>query len=253
MKWMALFFAIPCATACFSVNAQVLGDQEKRRTHVPFVRATTDCIAQNAPLHLNFRSSVLSNNLLPVLQDIARTKCRDVSVDMVVAHNRIYGGGGMEFFYGPYMRDLERAVRNRIKPRIDSVLAEEARLTEVRRAEAEKAAALRAEQIQTAESVTAAVRTRAYACVRREAGTMILTSERAEVVARAAAVFCRNDVEALAEAVRQEARAKGANPSIDLDAMAKDKVTEIVTAEIVKLRAELLKAPEEPKSRQPTF
>lgn len=248
----SLLFVI-LAVAPTVAGAQTNSEREKRRAHVPYIRAMTDCVALHAQQDPNFRQAVVASNLFPLLNEIARSKCVGLAAEMALAHDRLFGSGGIDFFNGPYLKDLERAVRARAKSKIDSILAEEAQMAAFRKAEAERAAAAQAERVQTAESVTAAVRHRTYACVRREAGSMIMTSERAEVVARAAAVFCRNDIEALAEAVRQEARARGLNHSIDLEGLAREKVTEIVTAEIVKLRAELQKVPLEPKKTEPTY
>lgn len=245
-----LSFSLFAGTIAF---AQVTTDKDKRRAHLPYIRALTDCVTLNVQQDPGFRQAVVSSNLLPLLNEAARKKCMNSAVEMVVAHDRIFGSGGIEFFNGAYLNDLERAFRARAKSRIDAVLAEEAGQAALRKAEAEKAAAALAERIQTAESVTAAVRQRTYGCVRREAGSMLMSSERAEVVARAAAVFCRNDLEALAEAVRQEARTRGISHTIDLEGLAREKVTEIVTAEIVKLRAEIQKAPPDTKKAEPTF
>ncbi len=253
---LALFklfaFAVAVIAPALAI-AQPASDREKRRAHLPYIRAVTDCVASQAQQDPRFRQAIIASNLFPLLNDIARSKCVGLAADMTLAHDRIYGGGGMDFFNGPYLGDLERAVRARAKSRIESILAEEVELAALRKAEAEKAAAAQAERIQIAESVTAAVRQRTYACVRREAGSMIMSSEKAEVVARAAAVFCRSDLDALAEAVRQEARVRGLNPSIDLEGLAREKVTEIVAAEIVKLRTEMQKTPPEPKKSEPTL
>lgn len=86
------------------------------------------------------------------------------------------------------------------------------------------------------------IRTRMLTCIGREGGPMLATDEKAEVVAKAAMIFCRADVDALAQAIIEIQEHDGTRP-VDREAVrraATQRVQDVVVAQIVKSRGEML-------------
>lgn len=86
------------------------------------------------------------------------------------------------------------------------------------------------------------IRTRMLTCIGREGGPMLATDEKAEVVARAAMIFCKADVDALAQAIIEIQEHDGSRP-VDREAVrraATQSVQDVVVAQIVKSRGEML-------------
>lgn len=86
------------------------------------------------------------------------------------------------------------------------------------------------------------IRTRMLTCIGREGGPMLATDEKAEVVAKAAMIFCRADVDALAQAII-EIQEHDASRPVDREAVrraAAQSVQDVVVAQIVKSRGEML-------------
>ncbi|HEV7257798.1 MAG TPA: hypothetical protein VGN82_08450 [Bosea sp. (in: a-proteobacteria)] len=86
------------------------------------------------------------------------------------------------------------------------------------------------------------IRTRMLTCIGREGGPMLATDEKAEVVAKAAMIFCRADVDALAQAII-ELQEHDASRPVDREAVrraAAQSVQDVVVAQIVKSRGEML-------------
>lgn len=86
------------------------------------------------------------------------------------------------------------------------------------------------------------IRTRMLTCIGREGGPMLATDEKAEVVAKAAMIFCKADVDALAQAIIEIHELDGTRP-VDRDAVrriAAQSVQDVVVAQIVKSRGEML-------------
>jgi hypothetical protein len=237
-----------CAT---SALAQPMTEQDKRKRHLPYVRNATDCIANSVGRNPLFVEAVGANRIGGLLPD-AVSGCTQQLSAMVTMHDAIYGGGGMDFFKGPYLTDLERAVRSRLASRIASAKADAERLAEQHKAEAARVAAERAEtearenaargeRVATAEKVRDLIRERAMGCIGKQALPMLVTDEKAEVVAKAAMLFCEGEVNALVAATYEVISASGAGGNEQgIRLAAKKRVEEVVTAHIVRAKAELL-------------
>lgn len=234
-----------------SAAAQAQADRDKRRQHVPYVRAATDCIANHVSQSTGFNSAVASGaigQLIPPAVDA----CVQPLIAMVNMHDAIYGGGGMDFYKGPYLNDLERALKARLAGRIESAKAEMARLEEARRVEAArlaaeraeteaKAQAAKAERLAIAQKVRDVVRDRAMGCIGRQAAPMLVTDEKAEVIAKAAMLFCEGEVNALMAATVDLIQLDGElSNEAAIRQAARKRVEEVVTAHIVRAKAELI-------------
>lgn len=80
------------------------------------------------------------------------------------------------------------------------------------------------------------------ACIGREGASMLLTDEKAEVVAKAAMLFCKNDVDALTNAtieLIENEQGRPANRGAVREA-AEKRVQEVVTAHIIRTRGNML-------------
>ena len=112
--------------------------------------------------------------------------------------------------------------------------------------EAERQA--RAEKRVVLEKTRDLIRARMLACIGREGGPMLATDEKAEVVAKAAMIFCKADVDALAQAIIEIQEHDGARP-VDREAVrraATQSVQDVVVAQIVKSRGEMLNRRNQP-------
>ena len=163
--------------AANSALADSQSEREKRKLHVPYVRAATDCLANAVANSSQFASAVETDNFRPLLSS-AIDSCLPQLNAMVRMHDVIYGSGGMDFYRGPYLLDVDRAIRSRLAARIALTKAEIARTVEQRQALAARAAAeraeaeakekaARAEKVATAEKVRDVVRDRTMACIGR--------------------------------------------------------------------------------------
>ena len=86
------------------------------------------------------------------------------------------------------------------------------------------------------------IRTRMLTCIGREGGPMLATDEKAEVVAKAAMIFCKADVDALAQAIIEIHELDGSRP-VDREAVrraATQSVQDVVVAQVVRSRGEML-------------
>lgn len=99
---------------CFLVvgAAEAATEPQKRRAHVPYVRAATTCIAHQVRRQLGQDraaesvSAALKTGIL---------LCRETVERMVAKHDRIFGAGtGRKFLEGAYAADLPRAVSAQI-------------------------------------------------------------------------------------------------------------------------------------------
>jgi hypothetical protein len=248
----AFWTSIPILLAlCQISNADPTTDREKRRQHVPYVRASTDCLANAVARSPSFKYAVELDNFRPLTAE-AMDVCKQTLLQMVKMHDAIYGTGGMDFFKGPYLSDLDRAIRARLASSIAATRAEIARLEDQRKADAARIAteraeaeakekAARAEKVAGAERVRDIVRDRAMACIGRQALPMLVTDEKAEIVAKAAMLFCESEVNAFTAAVIDVLAARGeAGNEQAIRIAAKKRVEEIATAHIIRAKAELI-------------
>lgn len=100
----------------------------------------------------------------------------------------------------------------------------------------------RAEKKAVLEKTRDLIRTRMLTCIGREGGPMLATDEKAEVVAKAAMIFCKADVDALAQAIIEIHELDGTR-AVDREAVrrvAAQSVQDVVVAQIVRSRGEML-------------
>lgn len=86
------------------------------------------------------------------------------------------------------------------------------------------------------------IRARMLACIGKEGSTMLLTDEKAEVVAKAAMIFCKPDVDALVNATIEIIETEEGRPSNRnaIRVSAEQRVQEVVTAHIVRTRGQMM-------------
>ena len=108
----------------------------------------------------------------------------------------------------------------------------------------------RAEKKAVLEKTRALIRTRMMTCIGREGGPMLATDEKAEVVAKAAMIFCKADVDAMVQSTIELAELETARP-VDRNAVrriAEQQVQDVVVAQVVKSRGERLNRQNQPPS-----
>lgn len=100
----------------------------------------------------------------------------------------------------------------------------------------------RAEKKAVLEKSRDLIRSRMLACIGKEGATMLLTDEKAEVVAKAAMIFCKNDVDALVRATIEIIETEAGRPANRnaIREAAEKRVQEVVTAHIVRTRGEMI-------------
>jgi hypothetical protein len=114
---MRLVALASIALALSAAPAVAQTDAAKRRAHLPYVKAATDC----------FANGILANDVAIRHAESGRwydalsavQTCGFAVRQMVAQHDIIYGGGGQDFFKGPYVSDLPRAMNVRIKPELE--------------------------------------------------------------------------------------------------------------------------------------
>ena len=121
----------------------------------------------------------------------------------------------------------------------------------------EQERAARAEKKALLEKTRDLIRTKMLACIGREGAPMLLTDEKAEVVAKAAMLFCKGDVDALTNAtieLIETEDGRPANRNAVRDA-AEKRVQEVVTAHVIRSRGEMIskgQRPGDPAPSRPT-
>lgn len=106
----------------------------------------------------------------------------------------------------------------------------------------EKERAARAEKQALLEKTRDLIRGKMLACIGREGAPMLLTDEKAEVVAKAAMLFCKGDVDALTNATIELIETEGGRPAnrAAIREAAERRVQEVVTAHIIRTRGEMI-------------
>ncbi|MGO4170568.1 hypothetical protein [Bosea sp. TAF32] len=122
---------------------------------------------------------------------------------------------------------------------------------------AEKERAARAEKKALLEKTRDLIRSKMLACIGREGTPMLLTDEKAEVVAKAAMLFCKGDVDALTNATIELIETEDGRPANRgaVREAAEKRVQEVVTAHIIRARGEMLgkgQRPSEPAPARPS-
>ncbi|WP_454917096.1 S1C family serine protease [Xanthobacter sediminis] len=100
-----------------------LSEQQARSAVVPYIRAATDCIAEQMANDPRFDSFAIEGRVMSLMLDAAKI-CQPKLNAMVSAHDRYYyPGKGREFLSGAYAEDLPRALNERLKARIERAVA----------------------------------------------------------------------------------------------------------------------------------
>jgi hypothetical protein len=116
---------LACVISVISQNARAEQTAEERRSVlISHIRATSDCMAQEALKVPGLGRAARDNDWTAFLREVA-AHCREPIDAMIRIHDQFYGAGsGRVFFNQGYFRDLPRAIRSRIGPQIDRKIAE---------------------------------------------------------------------------------------------------------------------------------
>jgi len=200
-------------------------EQQKRRVHLPYVRAATDCYAQAIGTNTTSLDLAREGRWYDALNTV-KDSCTAAAATMIDVHDRLYGPGtGATFFRGPYLDDLPRAITARLKDAFAR-----------RAAEVEEANLVLRKRIEEAERTRDLLRDRMYACTSNELASLVASSEGAEVLAGAAMTICNKEVQAALDAAVELSRLKGPAPSNLRDEL-RDVVKRNVVASAVRARA----------------
>ncbi|KAA2235593.1 hypothetical protein [Salinarimonas soli] len=249
---IALLAAMSVSAALAQTSAE---EQQRRRAHLPSIRAATDCIAREALREPLAVDAVQQNRLHEILRD-PMLRCTGPIGFMISEHDRLYGWGtGRAFFDGPYLQDVTRAVLARIKPDVDRRVTEAGRLEAERQAQVARAEAERRQRLQIAEQARNLLRDRMYECTTRQLVDLVSSSENANVLATAAMTICRREVDqALDAALEAFTVENGGSGSADLAQFRnrlRDVVRENVVTNAVQARAASSSTPTQPRSMAP--
>lgn len=227
------------ATLLFLLNTasgQGLNEAQKRRLHLPYVRAATNCYAKAIEGSVPALDMAREGRWYDALSAAGKA-CEAQIIAMINVHDQLYGPGtGVTFFRGPYIDDLPRAVGTRLK----SALAQ-------RSNEVEQANALRKQRVEEAEKARNLLRDRMYACTTGELENLVASSESAEVLATAAMTICNKEVQSALDAAMEVVRLDGV-PSDGIRASLNDVIKRNVVTSAVQARANAKKteAPAQP-------
>ena len=227
-------------------------EAQMRRRLVPYIFAASNCVARATRSDFEFRLAVTTDNYRASI-DRAIGVCSQPLATMAQTYDSIYGAGGAQFLSGAYATDLERAVRKLLATDIASERraaqkdendrrAAEARALTDRLAAESRAAVAQKEKVALLEKSRDLIRTKMLDCLSREGASMLLTDEKAEVVAKASMILCQADVDALVRSsmeIEQSERGGVAELS-GLSAAIENRVHDTVTAYFIKARGDLI-------------
>src|SRR4051794_1642928 len=99
--------------------AGTLTEGQKRKLHLPYVRALTDCVA-NAILANPIAVERARQSEWIAAAKLTGPQCDPAAKQMQGIHDQLYGvGTGDVFFRGPYFEDLPRALSVRLQPELN--------------------------------------------------------------------------------------------------------------------------------------
>lgn len=235
------------------IGSAALGqsEAERRRAHLPFVRAATDCTARSissSEAAMGFAAVGRWSDAINSVFEI----CKPHYLQLVARHDLIYGGGGLDFYKGPYLADLPRALSTRLKNELENRAA---RVAERERLEKEQAAQ-RAQAAKAQYDAKLALVREALAaysdCMDREAAALIsFTNENAETLASVSETKCRasrNRLNTVAQVVLNVSASEAQKWADDLAENERKKLV----ASIVTARAAAAAARSQPSTRPDT-
>lgn len=200
MRGLARYALAACAIfASFDVCAQydtgVLTEAQKRKIHLPYVRAATNCISNFLMANPESLRLARQGRWADALQTMPKGQCgAEISV-LVTTHDQLYGAGtGQTFFTGPYITDLPRALGTRLKGEFERIAAAEAREIATRQQEAANQEAAKRARLDEADRVLRLYREKMYECTTNQIVKLVNSSEGAEVLATAAMTICSDEI-----------------------------------------------------------
>lgn len=226
-----IIIAIGASSVFFigAASGQGLTESQKRKLHLPYVRAATDCYAKAIEMNTSALDMATQGRWYDALSSVGKT-CDAQVIAMINVHDQLYGPGtGATFFKGPYVEDLPRAVGTRLK----SALAQ-------RSNEIDQANALRKQRTEEAAKARDLLRDRMYACTTSEVGNLVASSESAEILATAAMTICNKEVQAALDAAMEVVRLDGVAPD-GIRASLSDVIKKNVVTSAVQARANATK------------
>ena len=220
---------VPSSSHAQQSSPSTVTDAQRRKAHLPFVRATTDCISKTVLRQTDIVQKVQQNQLQSAISNVGSACSQEVQM-LIQKHDEIYGyGTGQSFFSGPYLNDLPRAVLSRIRPEIDR------RATELARWETQ-----RKELLDFAETRHSVARQTAYDCTREQLATLVKSSEAAAVLTQAAMSVCRKEINAMIDASSDwEVLKTGSHHSPTVKNEIREVIGKSVMTQAVQARAEM--------------
>jgi len=217
MKRIAIGVGVLAGLLAQAAFGQGMTDAQKRKVHLPYVRAATDCYARAIETNTSTLDLARENRWYDAISAIGNT-CNQALLGMIDIHDRLYGPGtGITFAKGPYLEDLPRAVGVRLKEAIAR-----------RSNEIEQMQASRQQRIEEAKKSRDLLRDRMYACTTKELDQLVASSESAEVLTSAAMTLCNREVQATLDAALELSRLEGGS-SADL----RDDLTAVIKKNIL--------------------
>ena len=230
MKRIFIAFGATLVFLLNTASGQGLNEAQKRRLHLPYVRAATDCYARVIEENVQALDMAREGRWYDALSATGKV-CERPVLTMINMHDQLYGPGtGVTFFRGPYVDDLPRAVGTRLK----TALAR-------RSNEVEQANTLRKQRVEEAAKARDLLRDRMYACTTSELENLVSSSESAEVLATAAMTICNREVQAALDAAMEVARLDGASTD-GIRASLNDVIKRNVVTSAVQARANARKS-----------
>jgi hypothetical protein len=231
MKYHSIALGLLVSLVASVGLGQELTEQQKRRLHLPYIRAATDCYAGAIGASNSALDLAREGKWYDALTSVGNV-CNAAAVSLIETHDRLYGPGtGTTFFKGPYLDDLPRAVGTRLKEAL-------ARRT----IEVEQATVIRKQRIDEAARTRDLLRDRMYACTTKELNDLVASSESAEILTTAAMTICNREVQAALNAALELVRLEGGSLDGLRDSLygvvKKNVVTEAVQAKATAKKAD---------------
>lgn len=206
MRDLARFAVAVCALfATVEAHAQAdvsaLTEAQKRKIHLPYVRAATNCISQALLMAPDAVRLAKQGQWADALWALPKGQCDAELSTLIGTHDQLYGAGtGQTFFAGPYISDLPRALGSRLKGEFERLAASEAREIAARQQEVARQEAAKRARIEEADRVASLYRDKMYECTTNQIVKLVTSSEGAEVLATAALTICSDEVANAAKA-----------------------------------------------------
>lgn len=206
MRGLARFAVAVCAIfttveAKAQADVSALTEAQKRKIHLPYVRAATNCISQSLLMAPDAVRLAKQGQWADALRAMPKGQCGAEISTLISTHDQLYGAGtGQTFFAGPYISDLPRALGNRLKGEFERLAAAEAREIAARQQEVARQEAAKRARIEEADRVASLYRDKMYECTTNQIVKLVTSSEGAEVLATAALTICNDEVANAAKA-----------------------------------------------------